>query len=143
MHRGVRLGLILVGLIAALAAAATWATANRGEERRALPTLSGQFDGFIHPTSGRARLASDEAGGRTLVLRGFKTHPAPDLYIYLVPGGPKGGEIGGGTNLGRLKLIEGDQHYRVPAAFQSERASVVIWCAVCEVPFGHAPLQAL
>lgn len=102
----------------------------------------GSFTRLAWPTSGRAELSRDASGRLTLALSNFSTHPAPDLDVYLVPGRVAGGDVEGGTKVGRLARVSGDWRYAVPAGFErSGTTTVVIWCAACTSPFGAATLS--
>ena len=104
----------------------------------------GEFTNLTHPTSGTASLVGRRDGRATLVLRGFETRLAPDLFVYLVPGKSTGGLIRGGTRVARLQRNIGDQTYLLPKSVDLEKTStVVIWCALCSVAFGDAQLDPL
>ena len=141
-----RLSRLLLVLLAAVGLVTVAAVRPFDEARSAGPAgtvARGQFERLMWPTVGAARAVRDTDGDVTLVFRGFRTHAAPELYVYLVPGGREaGGDIAGGTKLGRLERVSGDQRYAVPSSFALDRtASVVIWCAGCAQPWGRAVLR--
>jgi electron transfer DM13 len=100
----------------------------------------GEFRSHAHETTGTARLVRTEAGLK-LQLIDLATDPGPDLKVYLVAGGYRGGDVGDHVDLGGLKGNKGTQEYDVPAGTAVERYStVVIWCRAFSVAFGAADL---
>ncbi|MEI7026528.1 DM13 domain-containing protein [Paenibacillus sp. y28] len=91
-----------------------------------------------HRTSGTARtLASN--GIRYLRFEHFATTRGPALYVYLTkPGaGPDSG-----IALGRLKGIQGDQNYKLPAGLDlNVNREIVIFCKTFHIVYGRALLQ--
>ena len=74
-------------------------------------------------------------------MRGFQTHPAPDLYVYLFRGRERT-SIAQGTRVAPLRTSLGDQRYAVPRSFDADGlVTVVIWCAACETESGAAELS--
>lgn len=138
------------GTAIALAAAAIGGAAvvlGRGDDSGAAPrpglVASGAFESMRWPTTGRARLVRAADGRLTLALAGFSTHPAPEVDVYLVPGGAPGGDIAGGIKLGRLARYTGESRYAVPTSFEPRAGTaVVVWCTACSVPHGKAALHA-
>ena len=106
-------------------------------------SLKGSFVGLAHPTEGTARIVEPAEGGLVLTLTGFRTDPGPDLYVYITPGQTSGEDVGGSTQLGRLKGNVGNQQYELPPELDlSDRATVVIWCRAFTVSFAAAQLAA-
>ena len=103
----------------------------------------GEFTSMSWPTSGTAAMVRRANGTLALHVRNFVTHPAPELYVYLVPFVPAGGEIKGGWKIDNLRRIRGDWTYELPAsAAGAKHPTVVVWCAMCEKPWGEARLES-
>lgn len=129
------------GVAVAVAVSPVWSRDAPGEGTPGV-VAGGSFARLAWSTSGQAELSRDADGRLTLALRGFSTHPAPDLDVYLVPAGPAGGDVEGSTRVGRMARVSGDWRYAVPAGFEPEgTTTVVIWCAACTTPFGAATLS--
>lgn len=117
-------------------------------ERPAAPKVnveraSGAFASLAHETTGTAAVIDLADGGRRLTLTDLETDNGPDLFVYLVPGRSNaGGDVDGGTSLGRLKGNIGTQQYEVPEDVRiADGAAVVIWCRAFTVAFGVAQLE--
>lgn len=138
---------LLVAVVAAGILAASllgWAVfeGRAGTGPAAFEPLAGQFTSLSRETTGTVRVVKLANGQRRLVFKGFKTHIAPELYVYLVPGTTRGGDISGGTNLGRLRTTADSEPYTIPAdAEATTDASVVVWCEACKIPHGQAALD--
>lgn len=140
----------LLGVLAA--AALVFATflavsaTTRGDAASTRPetVARGSFTGLVHPTVGSAKIVELGNGDRRLVMAGFETRAAPELFVYLVPGSSYGDRMGGAVQLGRLKYIEGGQTYDIPSSFHAtESDTVIIWCGRCSNAFGRAQLRSL
>ncbi|MBM3678231.1 MAG: DM13 domain-containing protein [Actinobacteria bacterium] len=104
------------------------------------PVATGSFRSIAHTTTGSAELV-ERASGRVLVLRDFRTHPGPDLQVYVSEGQASGESIGGAARVGSLKGNVGNQQYLLPPDIDSSRGLTVhIWCRAFSVPFGAANL---
>ena len=102
---------------------------------------AGSFHRLAWPTSGRASLVRRANGSLELRMPGFRTHPAPDLYVYLFHGRQRT-SIAQGTRVAPLRTTLGDQRYAVPRSFEANGVvTVVIWCAACETESGAAELS--
>lgn len=126
--------------VAAVTFAFVQLTDGEGEAQAAPLEATAGFSRLAQPTSGRATLVL-RGDVRRLTFPAFRTKAAPDLYVYLVPGKGRGGDIAGGTRLARLKAVWGPQHYRIPQSVDVKMpVAVVIWCALCASAWGHAQL---
>ncbi len=103
---------------------------------------SGDFESLAHETKGDAQLIDVAKGSDKLVLRGFKTDPGPDLFVYAVAGNPQSdSDVTDYINLGKLKGTSGNQQYSVPKDFDSKKyRNIYIWCRAFTVGFGRAKL---
>lgn len=131
-------------MLAALLAGGALALERRDAPARPrvpVTLAAGTFNGLAQRTTGKATLVALADGRRKLRLERFATRAAPDLVVYLVEGGDRGGDITGGTEVGRLRSSSGEQEYVLPeSAPAGPRVSVVIWCSWCSRPFGAAAL---
>jgi hypothetical protein len=137
----VRLAIVTLAVLTVAAATLALVRLDAAEEAQAAPVReSATFARLAQPTSGRATLVL-RGDVRRLTFPAFRTKAAPDLYVYLVPGKGRGGDIAGGIRLARLKAVWGPQQYRIPKSVNVEMpVAVVIWCALCEAAWGHAQL---
>lgn len=118
---------------------------HRVAQTPARAAFSGTFVAAEHPTSGTARIVS-ENGQRFLVLDGaFKTDQGPDLHVILDPSAKppmKYENLTRYVNLGRLQKVNGEQRYPIPATVElSKFKSVAVWCRMANATFGYAPLN--
>lgn len=127
---------VLVALIA-LAYAARPAASSQ----KVGTVATGKFHRLAHQTTGRATLVRRADDSLELRMRGFRTHPAPDLFVYLFRGTERT-SISQGTKVAPLRTTLGDQRYIVPRSFEAEGVvTVVIWCAKCQTENGAAELE--
>jgi Electron transfer DM13 len=129
----------VIAVVALLAGAGvlTW-TQLDGEASAAPIRTSAKFTRLAKIATGRAVLVVD-GDERRLIFRNFEIEPAPDLFVYVVPGVGLGGDIRGGTRISRLRRISGPQEYRIPDDFDVDLPmTVVIWCAACHQANGQA-----
>lgn len=135
---------LIVALVLALAlavVAVAYAARPAASSQKVGTVAAGSFHRLTWPTSGRASLVRRPDGSLELRMRGFRTHPAPDLYVYLFNGRDRT-SIAQGTRVAPLQTTLGDQKYAVPRAFEAEGVvTVVIWCAACETESGAAELE--
>ena len=109
-------------------------------------SMSGTFVAAEHPTSGTARIVT-ENGQSYLELDGaFKTNDqGPDLHVLLEASEQppqKYEDHSSYVNLGRLQKFSGTQRYPIPAAIDlASFKSVSIWCRMANATFGYAPLR--
>ncbi|MBA3413167.1 MAG: DM13 domain-containing protein [Actinobacteria bacterium] len=139
------LGLLAAATVALATLLAGLAT-TRGDAAPSRPetVARGSFTGLVHSTVGSAKIVELGNGDRRLVMAGFETRAAPELFVYLVPGSSYGDRMGSAVKLGRLKYIEGGQAYDIPSSFQATGPStVIIWCGRCSNAFGRAQLRSL
>ncbi len=115
------------------------------QNRSPAGTLSGSFMAAEHPTTGTARIVT-ENGRRYLVLdSAFRTsNQGPDLHVILDPA-EKPPQMyqdpSRYVNLGKLQKFNGEQRYPIPAAINlANFKSVAIWCRMANATFGYAPL---
>jgi len=138
----IRVVALVAAAVVAAGATVAWVQAKGGDDASAAPTrTSASFVKLAKPTSGQATLIvrGDE---RRLVLSSFRTQPAPETYVYLVPGVDKGGEIEGGTKVAQMQVFSGRVEYSVPAGVDTDLPlTVVIWCELCETAWGTAVLR--
>ncbi len=112
---------------------------------QARPALrSGTFVAAEHPTSGSARIVT-ENGQRFLEFdAAFRTDQGPDLHVLLdtAERPPQRYQNQGSyVNLGRIRTVNGTQRYPIPAAINlASFKSVVIWCRMANATFGYATL---
>ncbi len=111
----------------------------------AMMSLSGNFRGLDHETSGKALLGKAEDGHYYVRFEDFNTENGPDLFVYLstVPGDAQESDFPGEfIDLGNLKGNIGNQNYLVPDGTDlSKYRSVIIWCRRFNTTFGAAPLN--
>lgn len=102
----------------------------------------GQFIAAEHPTSGSARIIT-ENGKRFLVLdQAFKTDEGPDLFVLLHrENPPQTYNAESYISLGVLQTVSGEQRYAIPETVDvATLQSAVIWCRQFNATFGYAPL---
>ncbi len=99
---------------------------------------SGNFVSNSHTTSGSAKIITDAAGKKFLVIENLRTDNGPDLRVWLSPN----------TNaspyqeVGLLKAVTGNFSYELNSSFNHVANNrVLIWCEDFSVLFGHAVLQ--
>ena len=103
---------------------------------------TGSFRSLAWPTVGTATVVRRADGRVVLELKNLRTHPAPELWLYLVPFGAPGGGVAGGWKIDRLRRVSGAWTYGLPAeAARLAHATVVVWCALCRKPWGAAALR--
>ena len=133
-----------VALTALVLSLAAGAASGAGSSGATVTTARGTFVKQALPTSGSAILRQRGGGDRVVVLRNLQTTPAPDLFVHLVFGKRPDGTSTGRINLGPLKSVTGTHQYAVPdSADISKTAEIVIWCDLCALPWGKAPLRAV
>ncbi len=114
-------------------------------QNRSVAITSGTFVAAEKPTSGTARIVT-ENGQRYLVLdSAFRTNDqGPDLHVLLDTAAkpPQAyRNYSSYVNLGKLQKFSGTQRYPIPAAIDvADFKSVVIWCRMANATFGYAPL---
>ncbi len=118
---------------------------------KAVIVTTGTFHQVAHATTGKATIAEDSQGNRTLTLRGFKTSAGPQLRLYLykaedVKDNAAAKKLVLGkqfVDLGALKSINGTQTYSVPKGIDLwQYLAVGVWCDKFDVNFGTAPLSS-
>ena len=116
-------------------------------QNRSVAITSGTFVAAEKPTSGTARIVT-ENGQRYLVLdSAFRTNDqGPDLHVLLDTAAkpPQAYQnYSSYVNLGKLQKFSGTQRYPIPAAIDvADFKSVVIWCRMANATFGYAPLSS-
>lgn len=107
---------------------------------------SGMFVAAEHPTSGNAKIVT-ENGTRYLVFdQSFKSDAGPDLHVILyrdasVP--VKGIAEANYVILGRLQKVNGMQRYVIPASIKlADYGATAIWCRQFNATFGYATLES-
>jgi hypothetical protein len=109
---------------------------NGGNGSNATVIASGSFQGSAHPTEGEALLIEMD-DKMVLRLEEFKTDSGPGLYVYLSQDTSANDYV----DLGKLKAIEGNMNYDIPAGTNTTKYNhVLIWCEPFSVPFGWAEL---
>ena len=99
---------------------------------------SGNFVSNSHTTSGTAKIISDAAGKKFLVIENLKTDNGPDLRIWLSPN-TNGSPF---QEIGFLKAVAGNFSYELTTTIDhTANNRVLIWCKGFSVLFGHAVLQ--
>ena len=130
--------MIVTALAVAGVGALAW-TQFGGAEAATPYRASAKFGRLAQITSGRASIVVADGKRKLTFAPSFWTRAAPDLYVYLVPGTGRGGEINGGFRLARLDAVDGPQQYTIPKNVEVEPPfAVVIWCDLCEQAWGHA-----
>jgi hypothetical protein len=105
-------------------------------EGNATIIASGSFQDSAHPTQGEA-LFIEMDDSMILRFEDFKTDSGPGLYVYL----SKDTNANDYVDLGKLKAIEGNMNYDVPAGTNTTKYDhVLIWCEPFSVLFGYAEL---
>ena len=112
------------------------------------PLYTGNLEGKIHQTSGRATIYRNEDGKEYLRLSDFTTSNGPDVHVVLVRSEDKAleQEIVKGDlehlELGMLKGNQGDQNYDLPATVDlNQYQAVAIYCERFHAIFGVARLE--
>jgi len=112
------------------------------------PLYTGNLEGKIHQTSGRATIYRNKDGKTHLRLSDFTTSNGPDVHVVLVRSEDKAleQEIVKGdlehVELGTLKGNQGDQNYDLPAAVDlNQYQAVAIYCKRFHAIFGVARLE--
>ena len=112
------------------------------------PLYTGELEGKIHPTSGRATVYKTAGGKQYLRLSDFSTSNGPYVHVLLVKPEDKAleGEIVKGdldhVELGVLKGNQGDQNYDLPpTADLHQYQAVAIYCERFHAIFGVARLE--
>jgi hypothetical protein len=122
------------------------APATLSSEPEALYT--GELEGKVHQTSGRATIYKNADGREYLRLSDFMTSNGPDLHVLLVRAEDQALESEivksdlDGVEIGALKGSQGDQNYNLPAAADLNKyQAVVIYCERFHAIFGVAKLE--
>ena len=98
---------------------------------------AGQFEGVAgHRAAGTALLIS-AGGAEYLRFEDFEVTNGPDLRVYLT----RGGDVGDGLHLAKLKGSRGDQNYDITGLGAGEYDTVVVYCQPFGVHFAHAVLS--
>lgn len=98
---------------------------------------AGQFEGVAgHRAAGTAQLIS-AGGAEYLRFEDFEVTNGPDLRVYLT----RGGDVGDGLHLAKLKGSRGDQNYDVTGLGAGGYDTVVVYCQPFGVHFAHAVLS--
>jgi len=112
------------------------------------PLYTGNLEGKIHQTSGRATIYRNEDGKEYLRLSDFTTSNGPDVHVVLVRSDDKAleQEIVKGDlehlELGMLKGNQGDQNYDLPTTVDlNQYQAVAIYCERFHAIFGVARLE--
>jgi hypothetical protein len=112
------------------------------------PLYTGQLEGKVHQTSGRATIYKNAEGKMYLRLSDFTTSNGPDVHVVLVKAEDKALEqeiVKGNLDsveIGSLKGNQGDQNYDLPAtADLNQYQAVVIYCERFHAIFGVAKLE--
>lgn len=142
---GQRRFLVALALAALVAAAAGLAVASRSGAADATDrpgiVATGSFGSMAWPTEGTAAIVRRPDGRVVLELRDFRTHPAPELWVYLVPFRAPGGGIAGGRKIDRLQRVSGAWTYSLPLEAASlAHPTIVVWCSLCKKPWAAAEL---
>ena len=98
----------------------------------------GQFEGLAgHRAAGTAKVI--EAGGAEyLRFEDFEVTNGPDLRVYLT----RGGDVGDGVHIAKLKGSRGDQNYDITGIDAGGRYdTVVVYCQPFGVHFAQAVLS--
>ncbi|MEO5947286.1 MAG: DM13 domain-containing protein [Chitinophagaceae bacterium] len=99
---------------------------------------SGNFVSNSHTTSGTAKVVTDAAGKKYLVIENLRTDNGPDLRIWLSPNN----NASSYQEVGLLRAVTGNFSYELsPAINYTTNNRVLIWCEDFSVLFGHAILQ--
>lgn len=119
--------------------------------QNAISIRQGSFEAAERPTSGKVEVA--QAGEISHIVLGadFQSYKGPDLQVVLHQAKDLQSELSPPNFplkeseyvvLGKLKSLNGQQTYRVPAAVNIERyGSVAIWCEKFNATFGTANLR--
>lgn len=110
--------------------------------------MTGTFEAAEAPTSGKAKIITEDGVRYLLVSSSFSTtDQAPDLQILLdtvnqPPQKYEESESGRYVNLGGIQNTMGEQRYPIPDSIElSELKSVVVWCRMANATIGFAPLN--
>ncbi|MFK7603004.1 DM13 domain-containing protein [Deinococcus sp. SM5_A1] len=109
-------------------------------------SMSGTFTALEAPTTGSVKLGKDAKGQYTLTISNLKTEPAPDLHVWLVPGGTvkdtpdlKKGKY---ADLGKIETTAKSKTFVLPKGIDpAEYRNVVLWCDEFSVVFAAAVLK--
>lgn len=130
---------VIVTALAIAGGALAWTQLGGGAEAATPYRATAKFGRLAQITSGRATIVLADGQRRLTFAKNFWTKAAPDLYVYLVEGAGRGGEINGGYKLARLDYVEGSQQYVIPKNVELDPPfAVVIWCDLCDSAWGHA-----
>ena len=129
--------MVIVSALAVAGGAFAWTQMGASEATPYRATA--KFGRLAAITSGRATIVLAGDQRRLTFAKNFWTKAAPDLYVYLVEGAGRGGEINGGYQLARLDAVDGPQQYVIPKNVELDPPfAVVIWCDLCDKAWGHA-----
>ena len=106
--------------------------------------VSGNFVAVEHPTSGKAKIVSENGKRYVEFAADFKTDDGPALEVILYRGNQVPLNIGEGsyTSLARLKNVSGTQRYEIPTGLDlAQFGAVAIWCQQFNATFGYAALN--
>ncbi|MGF1520786.1 MAG: DM13 domain-containing protein [Leptolyngbyaceae cyanobacterium] len=96
-----------------------------------------------HPTTGTARVVTENGQNYLVFDEAFDTARGPDVQVVLYAGStaPVNLTEGDYITVGALQSFEGAQRYLIPADIDvDDYGSVAIWCREFNVTFGYAPL---
>ncbi|MEL7314130.1 MAG: DM13 domain-containing protein [Cyanobacteria bacterium J06559_3] len=96
-----------------------------------------------HPTTGTARMVTENGQNYLVFDDAFDTARGPDVQVVLYTGAEAPVNLAEGdyVTVGDLQSFEGTQRYLLPADIDvNDYASVAIWCREFNVTFGYAPL---
>lgn len=100
-------------------------------------TRAGEFEGVAgHRAEGTAKVIS-AGGSEYLRFEDFEVTNGPDLRVYLT----KGGDVGGGVHVAKLKGSRGDQNYDITGLGAAEYDTAVVYCQPFGVHFARAALS--
>lgn len=110
--------------------------------------LAEAVGGFVtveqdHPTTGTARVVTENSQNYLVFDDAFDTARGPDVQVVLYTGSetPVNLATGDYVTIAPLASFEGAQRYLIPAEIDvNDYASVAIWCREFNVTFGYAPL---
>jgi Electron transfer DM13 len=104
---------------------------------------SGDFEKSEHPTSGGAKIVTQNGKKYLKFDSSFQSDSGPDLFVILHrQASPKNYGKADYVNLGRLKKVSGQQMYPISNGVNiANFKSVVIWCRKFNATFGFAPLS--
>ena len=97
-----------------------------------------------HPTTGAARVVSENGQNYLVFDAAFDTARGPDVQVVLLTeaAAPVNLTEGNYVTIGALQSFEGAQRHLIPDDINvnADYASVAIWCREFNVTFGYAPL---